>query len=298
MDRNFIGASKRLDDLDLPRLGALIGVGEDEIHAFIDVETRGHGFDDKGRPIILFERHKFYEYVPAAKRTAAVNAGLASKTPGGYGSQADQYPKLLKAIDIDETAALKSCSWGLGQVLGANFADCGYDSVQDFVKGMMADEDIQLKASIDFIIKNGLGPKLKAHDWAGFAAGYNGKNYRINQYDTKLADAYRKWSRIKDTPWPEKSPVQSLPAPPAIPEPPKPESPLTPAVVAQVPIPPATDPVAAKVPDQNAAVVVAVPQNAAPTSQPVALSHPSVWASLAVLAGSAGTLIAHYLGVH
>lgn len=33
----FKGEAKRLDDLDLPRIGARIGVGEDEIHALDDV---------------------------------------------------------------------------------------------------------------------------------------------------------------------------------------------------------------------------------------------------------------------
>ena len=28
---NFIGAAKRIDDLDIPRIGAKIGVGEDEV---------------------------------------------------------------------------------------------------------------------------------------------------------------------------------------------------------------------------------------------------------------------------
>ena len=34
---------------------------------------------------------------------------------------------------------------------------------------------------------------LKAKDWAGFAKLYNGKNYQINDYDTKLVAAYRRY---------------------------------------------------------------------------------------------------------
>jgi len=45
----FKGAARRLDDIDLPRIGHLIGVGEDELHAVIDVEARGSGFDSLGR---------------------------------------------------------------------------------------------------------------------------------------------------------------------------------------------------------------------------------------------------------
>lgn len=47
---NFRGPALRLTDLDLPRVGQMIGVGEDEIHAILDVEAAGSGFDSKGRP--------------------------------------------------------------------------------------------------------------------------------------------------------------------------------------------------------------------------------------------------------
>ena len=43
----FKGAAKRIEDIDLPRLGVQIGVGEDELHAFMDAETRGSGFDSQ-----------------------------------------------------------------------------------------------------------------------------------------------------------------------------------------------------------------------------------------------------------
>ena len=61
---NFVGRAKRLDDLDIPAIGALIGVGEDEIHAFLDVEAAGSGFDKFSRPKMLFEPHVFYRLLP------------------------------------------------------------------------------------------------------------------------------------------------------------------------------------------------------------------------------------------
>jgi hypothetical protein len=33
---------------------------------------------------------------------------------------------------------------------------------------------------------------LKNKNWAAFARGYNGKDYKINKYDQKLAAAYKK----------------------------------------------------------------------------------------------------------
>lgn len=204
---NFKGKAKRLDDIDLPKLGALLGVGEDEIHAFIDAETRGTGFDSEGRPRILFEPHKFFKNLPSkAKRDRAVKAGLAHPKWGAisYGKESAQYDRLERAMKIDETAALKSCSWGLGQVLGDNHAVVGYATVQDFVRAMCEDEENHLKASVDFILANRLDDELREHKWAAFARGYNGPGYRKNEYDIKLAQAYARWSRIRDTPFPEK----------------------------------------------------------------------------------------------
>jgi hypothetical protein len=209
MDLTFKGAAKRLDDLDLPKLGAIIGVGEDEIHAFLDVETLGHGFDSAGRPIILFEPHVFYRNLASAARAKAVAQGLAYPKWGEQPYPKDSYPRLKSACAIDETAALKSASWGLGQVLGENFEAAGFLTVQAMVEAMMADEENQLLAAVNFIKANHIDDNLRAHDWAGFAKGYNGAGYKKNAYDTKLADAFRKWSRIADTPWPPSAQVNA-----------------------------------------------------------------------------------------
>lgn len=216
----FKGAAKRIDDIDLPKLGAQIGVGEDELHAFLDAETRGSGFDPQGRPKILFERHKFYKYLPPDKRAVAVKMGLASSKPGGYGKESEQYGKLARAIEIDRKAALYACSWGLAQIMGFNHKLAGYTNVEDMVAAFMADEEAHLQAAVNFIKATKLDDELRAHNWAGFAKGYNGENYRINRYDEKLAGAYAKWAKIRDTPW--QPGAEPKPAPPPVPVQPSP----------------------------------------------------------------------------
>lgn len=54
MDTAFKGAAKRLDDLDLTRLSALFGFGEDEIHAFLDVEASATASRRSVRSACLF----------------------------------------------------------------------------------------------------------------------------------------------------------------------------------------------------------------------------------------------------
>src|SRR4051812_40674154 len=108
----YKGAAKRIDDLDLPKIGAEIGVGEDVLHALIEVETRGTGFDEQGRVIILFEPHVFYGLLrhDPVKLKQAVAEGLAYPKQGMRPYPRDSYPRLIKAMAIDETAALESAS--------------------------------------------------------------------------------------------------------------------------------------------------------------------------------------------
>lgn len=207
MDNTFKGAAKRITDIDIPRVGAIIRVGEDEIHAFMDVEAAGQPFDAQGRPKMLREGHKFYKNLTGAKRAAAVKAKLAwpKWDPKGHPYPGDSYPWLIKAMAIDEAAALKSCSWGLTQIMGEYYADCGYASVQAMVQAFMDDAAAHLEATVKLLIKWKVDDDLRAHRWAVVAETWNGSGYKANNYDVKLARAFAKWQKIRDTPWPPKA---------------------------------------------------------------------------------------------
>ncbi|NOX40761.1 MAG: DUF3380 domain-containing protein [Alphaproteobacteria bacterium] len=142
-----------------------------------------------------------------------------------------RYPRLIDAIKINETAALKSASWGIGQILGQNYQLTGYTSVQAMVRAFTEDEELQLKAAVDFIKSESLDDDLRDHRWQGFARGYNGPGYAKNRYDKKLAAAFAKWSKIRDTPY------DPVPVAPIIPD-------LYPAVDIPDPVkPPAPNPI-------------------------------------------------------
>lgn len=211
---NFVGRAKRIEDVDLPRIGAMIGCGEDEIHAVIDVEAAGSGFDSKGRPKMLFEPHIFYRELTGKQRETATDANLAYEKwkPGKYPK--DSYPRLERAMDINKTAALRSCSWGMGQIMGFNHVAAGYHSPIAMVTDFMDDEDNQLEGMINFIKTNHLDDELRAHNWAGFARGYNGSQYAKHGYHTKLEARYNFWAGIRDTPY-----DGAIPAPPDVPAP-------------------------------------------------------------------------------
>lgn len=214
----FKGTAKRLDDVDLPRIGSRIGVGEDELHAVLDVEAAGSGFDSQGRVKMLFEPHKFWDELgPGAKRDQAARQGLAYSTWGSQPYPSDSYPRLTEAMQIDKIKALRSCSWGLGQIMGFNHKAAGYPTVESMIEDFCDDEETHLEAMVQFIISNKLDDELRAHDWAGFAHGYNGTSYAKHGYHLRLADAYNKWANIRDTPWDRKAPP---PRPVPVPRPP------------------------------------------------------------------------------
>jgi N-acetylmuramidase len=94
----------------------------------------------------------------------------------------------------DEAAALQSESWWAFQIMGANFAGCGFQNVGDFVDAMLTGKKQQLDAFVAFIDGNrSLKTSLQTPDWTAFAIRYNGDDGRghvVDGYDTRIAQAY------------------------------------------------------------------------------------------------------------
>ncbi|WP_245477717.1 MULTISPECIES: hypothetical protein [unclassified Mesorhizobium] len=83
---SFKGAAKRITDLDIPRIGATIGVGEDEIHVFMDVEAAGSGFDRSGRPNCCSSRTYSIAISPAPSAPPPSRPGVQGRTEVNLGN--------------------------------------------------------------------------------------------------------------------------------------------------------------------------------------------------------------------
>jgi len=201
---NFKGAGKALDAFDIPELAYRIDVTQDHLQAFLNVESRSQGFDRSGRPIILNEPHVFYRNLSGVKRTRAVTAGLAypkwGQKPYPRSSQ-ERYEWLAKAIEIDEEAALKACSWGSTQILGENFSMVGYNTAAEMVQAFMDDEEAHVEAMVKYILATGIADNMRREDWATVARVYNGPGYKKNQYDVKMAREFAKLRKVADVEW-------------------------------------------------------------------------------------------------
>jgi hypothetical protein len=133
--------------------------------------------------MIRFEKHVFIKYLKKAKATQQ----LIRKAENLRGSGWDTYQAALK---IEPTFAKLATSFGMFQLMGFNYAVVGYETVDEFVAAMEESVENQVVAFCIFVMANHLQNAVKNKKFADFATKYNGPNYLMNHYDTKLEDAY------------------------------------------------------------------------------------------------------------
>lgn len=171
------------------------------IKAVHEVESAGRGFLN-GKIKILFEGHIFWKEL--AKRGVDPKKVLAGNEDVLHEKyiarnpyyRLDQHYRLNKAAKINAEAAYSSASYGLFQIMGFHFQALNFASAKAFVDFLSVNEANQLEVFGRFITAHNLVKVLQEHNWAKFALGYNGGAYKTNKYDTKLATAYAKYSRM------------------------------------------------------------------------------------------------------
>ena len=194
--------SGRLIDEDFTQVAELLGCEPAALKAVQQVETGGRGgFFSPGRPAILFEGHIFWTQLkkrgsnPEDYVKGNENILYPKWEKGHYKGGIGEYDRLEQARKINREAADASASWGMFQIMGFNYAACGEESIESFVRSICESEFKQLLLTANFIKKNSqMLQALQARDWAVFAKCYNGPAYAQNRYDVKLEAAYQKYS--------------------------------------------------------------------------------------------------------
>jgi len=210
---------KYLKEADFDAAAKVLNVPKSSIKGVQQVESKGAGFLDDGRPIILFERHQFRKRmvtwmslsinnvisvmksagIVLSNGVSAANADVAliKKYPdiynpdaGGYLGYEKEYDRLNKASILNEAVALQSASWGLFQIMGYWYGNLGYPSVAAMVQDAKASEGLQLDQFCKFIKEDArLWRAMSTKDWHTFAVAYNGPAQQ--GYDTRIATAVR-----------------------------------------------------------------------------------------------------------
>ncbi|GGZ16247.1 hypothetical protein GCM10007049_05660 [Echinicola pacifica] len=188
------------------------------VKALISVESSGRGHLPDGRAKILFEGHKFWYWMSKVGKSTEELEDLQKQHPtiiypkwttSHYKMGADEYQRLNKAKEIAEgisnSAPIYASSWGLFQILGENIThniqSRHYKDAEDFeakqheaeyyhfldFMAFIQHKKVKDKALIHYISEENQGQ----YDWASFAYGYNGRGYKVSQYDIRLAKAYQ-----------------------------------------------------------------------------------------------------------
>lgn len=193
-----------LSDADYQGAAKLLKCEVASVKAVSLVESANSGFLPSGRPKILFEGHFFYRFLRQFGKADAFASEFPticypSWTTKFYLGNEKEYSRLELALracakyQIPESIALRSASWGKYQIMGDNYRKCGYASVIDFVNDVFISEKNHLKMFCSYLTNTFLDDELRNKDWARFAYGYNGSGYKRNQYDVKMAAAYKKF---------------------------------------------------------------------------------------------------------
>lgn len=189
------GPDTKLCAEDFTKAGEELAVQPAAIRAFWQTEANGAGFE-AGRPKILPEPHRFSKNT--GHRFDATHPEISYRAWGTrpyVRSQDARYTQLLLMIRLDLDAGFKSASYGAPQIMGENFAMCGYETPFSFAEAMARDEATQLRAFGGFVKAAGILPFLRAVDrtpksWEPVASRYNGSGFRNNNYHGKMAASF------------------------------------------------------------------------------------------------------------
>ena len=187
-----------ISESDYIRVAEELGVETAAIRAVVEIETgKNHqGFYSKSHPVINFDRSLFSRNVK--KSGISVPAATYSKIMAdsrGKSHEERNVTRFSLAAEVDETLAVESTFWGMFQIGGFNWRRCGTSSAKQFEYLMSRSERDQLELFAHFLVSTDLVKYLKTKNWSAFARHYNGPNYRARGYHTRLAAAYKKFSK-------------------------------------------------------------------------------------------------------
>lgn len=176
-----------------------LGIEKAVMQAIARQESHKSSFWQKGQATILYERHKMWKYLreDLGKKIEELDSlnklypNLVNKKQGGYGTYSEQYSKLSKAKIIDYNCAIKACSWGKFQVLGANFEGV-FANPKELENAVNICEIQQFILFKGYLKKtSGMIKALKNKEWRTIAKLYNGSAWET--INPKYAENIKKY---------------------------------------------------------------------------------------------------------
>lgn len=185
----------RLTDTDFQIVAKELGVEVAVIKAVVQIEAGANmcGFWAPGIPVINFDRTMYTRF---CQRVSDKSGAKGEKVPEGLSGYARQeWTQLINARRVNAQGANMGTFWGMFQIGGFNYKQCGCKSVDEMVRLMARSELDQLELFAAFITNTGMLDDLKAKNWAGFAKKYNGASYAKRRYHIRMAQAYARYKQ-------------------------------------------------------------------------------------------------------
>lgn len=145
-----------LTDQHIKEISLEMGIEPALVYAVKRVETgsRGSVYTDegpfKGQLKVLFEGHYFSKFTGGKYDKSRPELSYPRWTKKYYRVGQEEFGRFWEALEINEEAAALSASWGLFQIMGANFKKLGYSSVEEMIIDFYKSEKNQLRAFFNF----------------------------------------------------------------------------------------------------------------------------------------------------
>ena len=184
-----------LTEADFQLVADELGVEVAAMKAVVQIEAGAamKGFWAPGVPVVNFDPSMYRAY--ASKAPSREGDKNATVPEGLTGYALKEWTQLTNARKKNLQGADMGTFWGMFQIGGFNYKLCGCQTVGEFVERMSYSELEQLELFAKFIESTGMLQHLRNKNWAKFARMYNGPSYARRGYHTKMAAAYKKFSK-------------------------------------------------------------------------------------------------------
>ena len=181
-------STARLTRADYEAVAAELGCEVEAIQAVRKWKWAGiRRFAANGRPTISIRAtHFLAPHQPCHSMRAIPTSRIRSWDASRYPRTQDgRWAQLREAYGLNPEEAVASASWGMFQIMGFNYAACGFANAKDFVADMAKSQARQLAAFVGVRAQQQSCRRAATRkDWAGFARRYNGAGLCREQYDT------------------------------------------------------------------------------------------------------------------
>lgn len=190
-----------------------LGISPSSSAAVLITETKGLGFGIDGKMVIRFEACSFYDiwgikhpeefsnYFQCDKPNDKFRSSATDQFAEYHGDHFKEWKVFEFARNLDEEAAMKSISMGLGQIMGFNYDKIGYISVKEMFDSMSNSLTSQLDAFFSALsYKDKYADKscldeLKSNNYVAFAGCYNASG-QDEIYGSKMAQAAKVYQEV------------------------------------------------------------------------------------------------------